>query len=258
MGRISIRFYQELNDFLPPDRKKTRFETGFPPGCTVKALVEDLGVPHTEVDLILADGRSVGFSHRLGDGERLSVYPVFESWDISGLTRVRPRPLRSLSFVCDVHLGKLAGLLRLFGFDASYGNDLDDEELLALSLHQGRILLTRDRGLLKRRELTHGYCVRSARPKEQLQEVLRRFDCAGAARPFSRCISCNTALERVEKSTVLDMLPPVVASRYDVFSRCPACMRVFWRGTHWERMNELAREVLGGVFPPQRSGCGPA
>jgi len=246
MPIISIRFYQELNDFLPP-HMRTEFQTEFAAGCTVKALIEDLGVPHTEVDLILADGKSVGFSHRLSDGERLSVYPVFESWDIGRLTKVRPRPLRVTRFICDVHLGKLSSLLRLFGFDSEYGNDLDDEELLAISLARGRIILTRDRGLLKRREATHGYCVRSTRPKVQVKEVMRRFDLAGQVQPFSLCITCNEKLVRVPKTEILSLIPPLVADRYEVFSRCPHCARIFWRGTHWERMKKFADEVLGGL-----------
>jgi uncharacterized protein with PIN domain len=249
MPRVSIRLYQELNDFLPRDIR-AEFDAGFAPGCTVKALIEDLGVPHTEVDLILVDGESVGFSHRLHDGERISVYPVFESWDIGGLTKVRPRPLRVIRFVCDVHLGKLASFLRLFGFDTGYGNDLGDEELLAISLAQERIILTRDRGLLKRRETTHGYCVRSTRPRDQVREIFRRFDLTGQIRPFSRCISCNERLEPVEKARIASGLPPIVADRYDRFSRCPRCGKVFWRGTHWERMKVFADEVLGGEGAP--------
>ncbi len=152
-----------------------------------------------------------------------------------------------MRFACDVHLGKLASLLRLFGFDAAYGNDLEDGELLALSLAQSRILLTRDRGLLKRRELTHGYFVRSTRPAEQVGEVMRRFDLKGCIRPFRRCMTCNELLVPVRKSEVLDRIPPVVAERYDAFSRCPGCGRIFWRGTHWERMKKFADEALGGL-----------
>jgi hypothetical protein len=248
MPSVSIRFYEELNDFLPEQKRKIRFEPEFHDGCTAKAIIEDLGVPHTEVDLILANGESVGFSYRLTDGDRLSVYPVFESWDISGLTRVRPEPLRVIRFVCDVHLGKLAGLLRLFGFDVLYENNRDDEEIISISRGEDRIILTRDRGLLKRRAVSHGYCLRSDRPKDQLAEVMRRFDLNRRARPFSRCIVCNTGLLGVEKKSVLPLLPPLVARLYDEFSRCPSCKRVFWRGTHWERMRRLADEVLGRFF----------
>ena len=149
-------------------------------GCTAKALIEDLGVPHTEVDLIIANGRSVGFEYRLNDADLLSVYPMFESWDIGGLSRVRAAPLRETRFALDVHLGKLARLLRMVGFDAQYSNTIADEELARLARREKRIILSRDRGLLKRRTVTHGYLVRSAAPRRQLAEVLRRFDLAGS------------------------------------------------------------------------------
>ncbi len=245
MPRISIRFYQELNDFLPPHRRGVRFDAEFPAGCTAKAIIESLGVPHTEVDLILANGESVGFPFRLSDADRLTIYPVFESWDIQGLSRTRPEPLRTVKFVCDVHLGKLAALLRLFGLDASYANNSSDDEILAVSREERRIILTRDRGLLKRRAVTHGYCVRDSRPRDQLSEIFNRFDLKRLARPFSRCMACNAGLERVEKDSVASLLPPLVVKLYDEFSKCPACGRVFWRGTHWERMKKLADEVLG-------------
>jgi uncharacterized protein with PIN domain len=245
MAKISIRFYEELNDLLPSSRRKLSFDVEFREGCTAKAIIEDLGVPHTEVDLILANGESVGFSYRLQDGDRLSVYPAFESWDIAGLTKVRPEPLRHPRFVCDVHLGKLAGMLRLFGFDALYDNGFDDEELEAVSRSDGRIILTRDRGLLKRRYVVHGFLIRTTRPRDQLAEVFRRFDLSRLAKPFSRCIACNEPLVRASKESVLAELPPLVGMLYDEFSRCPACRRVFWRGTHWERLKRLASEVLG-------------
>jgi uncharacterized protein with PIN domain len=245
-----VRFYEELNDFLPEERRKVGFDARFKKGCTAKALIEDLGVPHTEVDLLLANGESVPFSYRLRDGDRLSVYPAFESWDIGGLTLVRPEPLRLTRFICDVHLGKLASLLRLFGFDALYRNDRDDEQLLALSRISPRIILTRDRGLLKRSAATHGYCVRSTNPREQLIEIIRRFDLAGQAAPFSRCLRCNIELVRVKKEDVFDLVPPKVSALYNEFSRCPYCGRVFWRGTHWERMQRLAAEVLGSNWRP--------
>jgi uncharacterized protein with PIN domain len=246
MHRISIRFYEELNDFLPASRRKIPFEAEVREGSTVKSLIEDLGVPHTEVDLILANGVSVDFSYRPAEGDSLSVYPVFESFDVAGLTRLRPEPLRVIRFVCDVHLGKLASLLRLLGFDAWYENDRSDEELLAISRAERRILLTRDRGLLKRRELTHGYCIRSTRPRDQLTEVISRFSLRGLVTPFSRCIACNTLLQRVDKESVVTLIPPLVAELYREFARCPSCLRVFWKGTHWERLKRLADEVLGG------------
>jgi uncharacterized protein with PIN domain len=239
MPAVTIRFYEELNDFLPVDRRRLPFAVRLPPGCTVKAAIEDLGVPHTEVDLVLVDGESVGFAHRLRDGQRISVYPVFESLDIAAVTKVRPEPLREVRFVVDVHLGTLAGQLRMFGFDALFAKDRGDEEIARLSREQSRIVLTRDRGLLKRRIVTHGCLVRSLAPREQLAEVIARFDLtgpvlratAGCTGIFSRCMSCNEPLARVEKGAIRHLLPPRVAEAYQVFSRCPRCGRLYWRGS---------------------------
>ena len=258
MPSVTIRCYEELNDFLPADRRKLPLTVAFPPGCTVKAAIEDLGVPHTEVDLVLVDGESVDFTHRLRDGDSISVYPVFEALDIAAVTKVRPAPLRELRFVADVHLGTLAGFLRMFGFDALFAGRRGDEDIARLSREQSRIVLTRDRGLLKRRIVTHGCLVRSLAPREQLAEVFARFDLAGpvlrctggSSGIFSRCMSCNEPLVRVEKSAVLPLLPARVAQAYEKFSQCPGCGRVFWRGTHWERMKGFVEEVLG-VEPAQ-------
>jgi uncharacterized protein with PIN domain len=244
MPSVTIRFYQELNDFLPAELRRAPRTIEYAPGCTVKAIIEDLGVPHTEVDLVLADGESVGFAHRLRDGMAISVYPTFESWDISAISRVRVAPLRVTRFALDGHLGKLARLLRMLGFDAWYENKVDDEALARVALLEHRIVLSRDRGLLKRRAVSRGYLVRSLEPRVQLEEVVRRFDLTGSAKLFSRCMRCNAPLQRVEREEVAPQLPRAVAHRYAEFSRCPGCGRVFWRGTHWDRMRDLAAKIL--------------
>ena len=245
MPSVTVRFYEELNQFLPKERKKRPFSVDVPPGSTTKAVIENLGVPHTEVDLVLVNGESADFSRQLIEGDRLSVYPVFESWDIGPVSRVRSAPLREVRFSADVHLGKLARLLRMMGFDTAYGNDRGDELIVSAARAERRIVLSRDRGLLKRRAVTHGYLVRSLAPRAQLAEVLTRFDLAGQVRMFGRCMACNTTLARVSRVSVLDHLPPAVAETCTEFSRCPGCGRVFWRGTHWEGMKKLAAEVLG-------------
>lgn len=240
---MTIRFYQELNAFLPQGRRGHPLTIDIPEGCTVKAMIEDLGVPHTEVDLILVNGESVDFSCRPAEGARISVYPMFESWDIGSLSRVRPAPLREVRFALDVHLGRLARLLRMFGFDTLYRNRVDDEELVRLARREKRIVLTRDRGLLKRRSVTHGYLVRSLAPRHQLAEVVRRFDLGENARLGKRCVNCNATLQHVTRDDVLTRLPPAVARDYTEFAECPGCRRVYWRGSHWERMTELARSL---------------
>ncbi|HEY9593811.1 MAG TPA: Mut7-C RNAse domain-containing protein [Spirochaetia bacterium] len=241
---VTVRFYEELNDFLPPRMRGRPSTVTCAEGSTTKALIEDLGVPHTEVDLILANGESVDFHYRLSDGDMLSVYPMFESWDITGLSRVRPQPLRVPRFALDVHLGKLARLLRMMGFDAAYDNAAEDEALVAQARRENRTVLTRDRGILKRRRVTHGYYVRSLEPLEQLTEVMRRFDLGPLATPFARCMRCNVPLERIDVEEARPAVPPVVAKIYHEFSRCPSCGRAFWRGTHWERMKKITAAAL--------------
>ncbi len=244
MATAWLRFYEELNDFLPPARRKVEFAYPFDRRASVKDVIESLGVPHTEVDLILVNGRSVGFDHIVRDGERISVYPVFEGLDIGPVQRLRPEPLRDPRFVCDANLGRLAKYLRLLGLDTGYRNDYRDAEVAELSVREGRILLTRDRRLLRRRILTHGYFVRAQDPRAQTREVLRRFDLGGRARPFTRCIRCNGLLEDVDKTAILDRLEPKTRKYYDRFKRCRQCGHIYWQGSHHQRARALIRHLL--------------
>lgn len=233
-----FRFYEELNDFLAPARRHQSFQHEFPGSPAVKDPIEALGVPHTEIDLILVDGESVAFSHRLCGGERVAVYPMFEAFDIAPLTQVRLRPLREPRFVLDVHLGRLAAYLRLLGFDTLYRNDYADPEIARIALREHRIVLTRDIGLLKHNAISHGAFVRETAPMRQLREVLDRFQLDALIRPFSRCALCNGPVELVEKSAVRAEVPERVYAYCDDFSRCLDCRRLFWPGGHYERMKQ--------------------
>jgi uncharacterized protein with PIN domain len=210
----------------------------------VKDSIESLGVPHTEVDLILINGSEAAFSTQLSDGDRVSVYPVFESLDIASVARLRPHPLRQPRFVLDVHLGRLATFLRLLGFDADYANSYDDVQLTDHAVGDGRILLTRDRGLLKRAAITRGYCVRSTEAREQVLEILSRFDLVGMIRPFSRCMACNGVLQRSTKAEVARSLPPHIAESYEDFTHCAMCGRVYWQGSHYERLKQVVETIV--------------
>ena len=238
MPEAHFRFYAELNDFLPPERRYSQFPHAFPDAATVKDRVEALGVPHTEIDLILVNGEPVDFAYRVRENDHISVYPVFESFDIAGLARLRPEPLREPRFVLDVHLGRLAAYLRLLGFDTHYRNCLADEQLAAISRDQHRILLTRDVGLLKRSAVTHGYFVRETDARRQAEEIVNRFDLVRLLRPFSRCMQCNGVLVPVAKESVSALLPPRTAELYDEFQQCPVCARVYWKGGHYRRMRQ--------------------
>lgn len=241
MNRVLFRFYAELNDFLENGRRFRSFVHEFLTKVPVKDAIEGLGVPHTEVDLVLVNGESVAFSHPLGDGDRVSVYPMFESIDITPALRVRPEPLREPRFVLDIHLGRLSAYLRMAGFDSLYRNDWQDAELAAVSSSERRILLTMDRGLLKRSEITHGYLVRETNPRRQLEEVFRRFDLARAVKPFTRCLRCNAVLNSVDRDSVADRLPPRLEAVE--FHQCPSCRRVYWPGSHYRRMERILQHA---------------
>jgi uncharacterized protein with PIN domain len=243
MAEARFRFYAELNDFLPPERRFVEFPVEFIDIATVKDRIESFGVPHTEVDLILVNGEPADFARRVHDGDRIGVYPVFEAFDISPLARLRPEPLRDPRFVLDTHLGRLATYLRMIGFDALYANACEDAELAAISRDQRRILLTRDVGLLKRGAITHGYFVRETNSRRQLAEIVRRFDLARLAKPFTRCMRCNTPLEIATKEEVRDRLPLRAAAQFDEFRRCPGCGRVYWQGSHYRRMADWISEM---------------
>ncbi|HEX4598800.1 MAG TPA: Mut7-C RNAse domain-containing protein [Burkholderiaceae bacterium] len=244
MTAATFRFYEELNDFLAPGRRGREFTCRCPQAATVKHMIEALDVPHAEVELVLVNGESVGFDRLLQDGDRVSVYPVFEALDVTPLLRVRERPLRRIRFIADAHLGGLAHRLRLLGFDTLYHNHFDDHEIEQLAGVQQRIVLTRDRQLLKRRSITHGCFVRALQPQQQLREVVDRLDLAGAAQPFTRCLRCNGMLRPAPKDRIAAAVPPGVLERYPRFSMCDGCARVFWEGSHWRRMREGVDALL--------------
>lgn len=244
MPHATIRFYAELNDHLPEAQRFAAIDVPVDITIPVARLIEGFGVPVSEVDLILVNGTSVDLSHPVNNNDRISVFPVYESFDISSVTKVREIPLREPRFVLDCHLGKLAYYLRMLGFDTFYRADLHDAELVAISNREQRILLSRDRKLIEEGAITRGYRVRETDPKLQVTEVLRRFDLFTSVRPLKRCLRCNAFLVSIGKESVLDRLPELVRERYDEFQTCPSCNRVYWKGTHYQRMQAFIAMVL--------------
>jgi uncharacterized protein with PIN domain len=265
MALATYRFYEELNDFLARARRKREFKYDSARAETVKNAIEALGVPHTEVELIIANGKSVDFSHMVQDGDRVAVYPTFEALDIQPRLRMRPEPLRRLRFVADAHLGGLARLLRMLGCDTLYSNHLEDDDIRAISVRDGRVVLTRDRELLKCRDITHGCYVHALRPMDQWKEVVERLRLQQDARPFTLCLHCNEPLKAIDKAVVLDQLPGKVAKYYERFLTCPSCQRIYWEGSHWRRMRTSLDNLLikkAGDEPPSNlqspRNCPPA
>ena len=248
--RAEFRFYAELNDFLP---RRHRFETIvrlFDGEVSVKDSIEAVGIPHTEVDLVIVNSESVDFTYRVRDGDRIAVYPVFEALDIGPIARVRPEPLREPRFFADAHLGRLARHLRLLGFDTAYERDCDDAQLAASAARDGRIVLTRDGGLLKRNAVTHGMFVRAQQPRAQLLEVARRLQLLSRFKPFTRCLECNGGLTTASKLEVAAVVPEHAWRSHEEFVRCPSCGRVYWAGSHHERLRRLVEDIQTALVHP--------
>jgi uncharacterized protein with PIN domain len=244
MKTAYFRFYEELNDFLPIEKRKKRFEHPFVDRASVKDMIESFGIPHIEVDLILVNGMSVNFNHKVEDKDDISVYPVFESFNISDVQHLRPKPLREPKFIADVHLGTLAKYMRMIGLDTLYQNNYPYGEIIKISLEEKRTILTKDRDLLKQNDVTHGYWIRSDNPDEQLKEIINRFDLKNEIKEFSRCLECNTILIHVEKEKILDRLPPKVKQRQNEFFYCTNCDKVYWKGSHFDKMKNLIDKVI--------------
>jgi hypothetical protein len=241
MTIANFRFYAELNDLLPPNKRFKDIRQEFKGRQTVKHLIESQGIPHTEVDLIIVNGSSVDFSYIPQERELISVYPVFETLNITALTHLRPSPLREPRFILDGHLGRLAAYLRMLGFDTLYRNDFTDEELASISVDEKRILLTRDRGLLKRDLITHGFLITTRDPRQQLLAVVNRFDLFSSFKPFTRCITCNGLLLNVKKQEIIDQLKTKTKKYFDIFKRCENCGNIYWKGSHHDRMSTLIK-----------------
>jgi hypothetical protein len=248
---VTLRFYGPLNQCLRPDDRQRTLSKPLCHGATVKHVIEAAGVPHTEAALVLSDSVPVTLNHPLQGGERIAVYPKFHSLDVSALSSVQPALPEAPRFILDVHLGKLAGYLRMLGFDTLYSNNASDQELAEIAEKEGRILLTFDRGLLKRRQVTIGGLVFSRAAKTQLEEVMARFELWDKVQPLTRCMACNGLLEEVDKAEILDKLPARVAEDFDEFSQCRGCGRVYWEGSHFDRMQALIQTIRDTRDAPQ-------
>lgn len=243
MSEATLRFYAHLNDFLTPSRRQLEFFHRFNGAPSIKDMIESLGVPHTEVSLILVNSSPVDFSYPVQTGDRISVYPPFEQLTLA--STLQPAPDADFRFVADVHLGRLAAYLRMLGFDTLFPDDYRDEELARISSEEGRILLTRDRGLLKRSIVKRGYFVRATAPWEQLEELIKRFDLFDWLAKAQRCTGCNGELHDVAKADVADRVMPSTLQYYDEFRLCGTCGKVYWRGSHYEKMDAFIARVCG-------------
>lgn len=241
--KAEFRFYQELNEHLKHSFRKKKFTVKFKGKPSVKNVIESIGVPHSEIDLILINGKSVDFNYQMIGGEKVSVYPVFESFDVSSAQRLRPKPLRIPKFVVDVNLGKLATKLRLLGFDTLFQNNFDDNEIIQIAAEQNRTILTRDKAMLTNSLITHAYWIRNDSPRIQLEEVVKRLQLSGQLNPFTRCTVCNSELSTASAEECEKKLPEDTIKYYDTFWKCVNCGKLYWRGSHYKHIQKIIKKL---------------
>jgi uncharacterized protein with PIN domain len=238
MSEAYFTFVGRLTYFLRSAQRNRTIPLQFRGSQSIKHLAESLGVPHPEVGEVRVNGLESSLKRITEDNDHVEVRPIADGCP------VRPR------FLLDAHLGRLAAHLRILGFDCLYRNDYEDSELAEIAAMDERILLTRDRRLLMRKAITHGYCLRSLEPLEQTQEVIRRFLLLDRITPFHRCLRCNHPLEPVSKDEILERLELLTKRYFDEFQICPGCHQIYWKGSHYEQMAKLVRQLKGQNWQP--------
>jgi uncharacterized protein with PIN domain/sulfur carrier protein ThiS len=234
VSTATFRFDDGLAAFLAKDFRGRSFSYTCARAATLKNAIEALGIPHTEVGGVVVNGEPATLQRIVRENDVIEVHPP-------GIEKVGSVPI----FLADAHLGGLARFLRMLGFDTVHRNALDDAEIRRLASDENRIVLTRDRELLKCREIRRGCYVRALKPENQLQEVAERYGLGPLARPFTLCLHCNLVLEAIDKRAVAHRVPENVLSVHQTFSYCRGCDHVYWPGSHYERM----RAALTPLFP---------
>jgi hypothetical protein len=237
MSQAEFRFFGELGGFLPRHRREARFSYAAARAATLKNAIEALGVPHTEVGSVSVNGAPATLQRTVREGDRIEVFP----WKPAA---PGAEPGGEFLFLADAHLGGLARFLRMLGYDTAHDNNIADAEIRRISREERRIVLTRDRDLLKSADIVRGAYVHALKPEKQLREISDRYGLAAAARPFTVCLRCNLQLDSVDKASIADRLPELVAEMHGSFKHCRGCDRVYWPGSHYERMLDALGSAL--------------
>ncbi len=240
MATARFRFHGELATFLPRARRDQAFDYVCARAASLKNAIEALGVPHTEARRVTVNGEPATLQRTVREGDVVEVFPWEEEMGSD-----------PIFFLADAHLGALARFLRMLGFDTLHDQALADAEIRRIAWDEGRIVLTRDRELLKCREIARGCYVHAIKPEAQLREVTARYALAGRARPFTLCLHCNLPLGRVDKAAVAHRVPEKVLLLHEAFTHCAGCDRVYWPGSHYERMRAALNILISSSPSPQ-------
>ena len=242
MVSARFRFHGELSAFLPQERRDQAFDYTCARAASLKNAIEALGVPHTEAGHVTVNGEAATLQRTVREGDVVEVFPATEE---SGSDPV---------FLADAHLGGLARFLRMLGFDTLHDQALADADIRRIAWEEGRVVLTRDRELLKCREIARGCYVHAIKPEAQLREVAARYALAQRARPFTLCLHCNRPLAPADKQAVAHRLPQKILLAHAAFTHCAGCDRVYWPGSHYERMLAALGHALSSSPSPQKAG----
>jgi len=248
MATVTLIFHDYLKKLL---KKEFCLESGivhnFERRASIKDVIESLGIPHPIIAKLMVNGREVDFDYILHHGDAIEAFPLTPPINPSIPTILRPQALDRIAFVVDVNAGKLAMFLRMLGFDTVYNNDLRDARLAEIAAVEKRILLTRDTSLLKRKIVGHGYLLREEDPIRQLVEVIRLYDLSGKIKPLSRCMPCNGLLVPIDKGAIIERLEPLTKKYYHTFRICEQCGKLYWPGSHHEKIVSFIHQVLKSV-----------
>ncbi|MEO1290432.1 MAG: Mut7-C RNAse domain-containing protein [Chloroflexota bacterium] len=244
MNSATFTFHGSLNFFLHRRQKHKPVVQEFDWRGTIKDMIESIAPPHPEIELIVVNGESVNWDYIVQDGDVVDVYPYFDAVDLNHKVILLPPYQGKPKFILDTHLGRLAAYLRMMGFDTLYKNDYADDVLAEVSASENRILLTRDIGVLKRGIVVYGYFVRETDPRKRLYEINARYNLRDWVDPFGRCMSCNGELQSVDKDSIRDEIPVDTYEAFDDYHQCQSCEKIFWKGSHYEKMERLIDEVV--------------
>ncbi len=260
INKIEFRFYAELNNFIDIENTNNlelagktdspivnnkyyiHYYRGHP---SIKDRIESLGIPHTEIALILKNGNPVEFSYLVQKNDQFSIYPYFYNIKLPEDYKLQEEYPLKPKFILDVHLGKLARFLRRFNFDTLYSNIYSDSEIVEIAEKENRIILTRDLGLLMRKKVKWGCFIKYDDPQKQLKQVFKRYDLAQYyKRKESRCVNCNSVLVDIDKEKIIDKLKEKTKKYYDEFKICPDCSKIYWRGSHYYQTENILEDII--------------
>lgn len=253
---LLLELHGDIPDLLNrvPERNKTII---YPLSrrASIKDILESLGIPHTEVGKIILDKKEQRFEKIAENGEHYEIHPLSPALPPTEGTILRPEPFKSCCrFLVDINVGRLAGLLRMAGFDAENANKESTTRAIAKkAVAEDRILLTRNKDLLKHRELVYARLVRNQDPDLQLREVISLYSLENLLQPFTRCISCNGLLADVKKEAIVDRLLPLTKKFFNRFRICSDCHKIYWQGSHHDRMTKKLEMITDKKFDPNFS-----